>query len=126
MNIKNSLKLLAFLLTIQITGQISHKDLENQSKAAYYSNTNLDSLFKISRILEKSSNSCISYNGKTNIASAYYKSGKFKKSEEISLRVLFDLKGATTTCDLNNKFSSGANSSTILWEYPKAKSNFCP
>ena len=106
MNIKNSLKLLAFLLTIQITGQISHKDLENQSKAAYYSYTNLDSLFKISRILEKSSNSCISYNGKTNIASAYYKSGKFKKSEEISLRVLFDLKGATTTCDLNNKFSS--------------------
>ena len=93
MNIKNSLKLLAFLLTIQITGQISHKDLENQSKAAYYSNTNLDSLFKISRILEKSSNSCISYNGKTNIASAYYKSGKFKntlKFKRIDCLVLLD------------------------------------
>ena len=106
MNIKNSLKLLAFLLTIQTSGQISDKDLENQSKAAYYSHTNLDSLFKISRILEKSSNSCIRYNGKTNVASAYYKSGNFKKSEEISLKVLFELKGATTTCDKNNKFNA--------------------
>lgn len=106
MNNKNSLKLLAFLLTIQTFGQISDKDLENQSKAVYYSHTNLDSLFKISRILEKSSNSCIRYNGKTNVASAYYKSGNFKKSEEISLKVLFELKGATTTCDKNNKFNA--------------------
>ena len=72
-------------------------------KIKYYSYTNTDSLLYYAEKLEKSSDKCISDSGKNNIASAYYKAGNFKKSEEIALEILTSLKDENSICNINNK-----------------------
>lgn len=72
-------------------------------KIRYYSYLNIDSLFHYSRKLEKSENQCVSNTGKNNISSAYYKSGNFKKSEEVALSVLSNIKELNSTCNVDNK-----------------------
>ena len=72
-------------------------------KIRYYSYLNIDSLFHYSRKLEKSENQCVSNTGKSNISSAYYKSGNFKKSEEVALSVLSNIKELNSTCNIDNK-----------------------
>ena len=72
-------------------------------KIRYYSHLNIDSLFHYARKLEKSENQCVSFIGKNNIASAYYKSGNFEKSEEIILFVLSNIKELNSTCNIDNK-----------------------
>ena len=72
-------------------------------KIRYYSYLNIDSLFHYSRKLEKSENQCVSNTGKNNISSAYYKSGNFKKSEEVALSVLSNIKELNSTCNIDNK-----------------------
>ena len=69
----------------------------------YYSYLNIDSLFHYARKLEKSENQCVSNTGKNNIASAYYKAGNFKKSEEVALEVLTSLKDKNSLCNIDNK-----------------------
>ena len=60
--------------------------------------------FIILRKLLKSNDPCIISKAKNNIASAYYKSGNFKKSEEIALTILSD--ATIENCNLNIKFRS--------------------
>ena len=72
-------------------------------KIRYYSYLNIDSLFHYSRKLEKSENQCVSNTGKNNISFAYYKSGNFKKSEEVALSVLSNIKELNSTCNIDNK-----------------------
>jgi len=72
-------------------------------KMTYYSYLNIDSLFHYARKLEKSENQCVSNTGKNNIASAYYKAGNFKKSEEVALEVLTSLKDKNSLCNIDNK-----------------------
>jgi AraC-like DNA-binding protein len=45
----------------------------------------------------------VSNTGKNNIASAYYKAGNFKKSEEVALEVLTSLKDKNSLCNIDNK-----------------------
>ena len=83
-----------------------------QKKATYYSNINIDSLLYYSKKIEKLNDKCFSNTGKINIASAYYKLGNFKKSEEIAIEVLSNLKGDNTSCDINNKYNALAR---LFW-----------
>ena len=66
----------------------------------------------ISVLNEKLNDKCFSNAGKTNLASAYYKLGNFKKSEEIAIEVLSNLKGDNTSCDINNKYNALAR---LFW-----------
>ena len=84
-------------------GQNSDNNKESLKKIKYYSYTNPDSVFHYAKKLEKSSDKCISDIGKNNIASAYYKSGNFKKSEELALEVLTSLKDKNSLCNIDNK-----------------------
>ena len=83
-----------------------------EKKVTYYSNINIDSLLYYSKKIEKLNDKCFSNAGKTNIASAYYKLGNFKKSEEIAIEVLSNLKGDNTSCDINNKYNALAR---LFW-----------
>jgi len=83
-----------------------------QKKVTYYSNINIDSLLYYSKKIEKLNDKCFSNAGKTNLASAYYKLGNFKKSEEIAIEVLSNLKGDNTSCDINNKYNALAR---LFW-----------
>ena len=96
--------LLIFLfLSIQLLGQNSDNNKESLKKIKYYSYTNPDSVFHYAKKLEKSENQCVSNTGKNNIASAYYKAGNFKKSEEVALEVLTSLKDKNSLCNIDNK-----------------------
>jgi len=86
-----------------LLGQNSDNNKESLKKIKYYSYTNPDSIFHYAKKLEKSSDKCISDMGKNNIASAYYKSGNFKKSEEVALEVLTSLKDKNSLCNIDNK-----------------------
>ena len=92
-----------FFLSIQLLGQNSDNNKESLKKIKYYSYTNPDSVFHYAKKLEKSENQCVSNTGKNNIASAYYKAGNFKKSEEVALEVLTSLKDKNSLCNIDNK-----------------------
>jgi len=95
--------LIFFFLSIQLLGQNSDNNKESLKKIKYYSYTNPDSVFHYAKKLEKSENQCVSNTGKNNIASAYYKAGNFKKSEEVALEVLTSLKDKNSLCNIDNK-----------------------
>ena len=101
--IKNILKLILLFFSIFANSQEIDLYKDDIDKIRYYSHLNIDSLFHYARKLEKSKNQCISFTGKNNIASAYYKSGNFEKSEEIVLFVLSNIKELNSTCNLDNK-----------------------
>ena len=83
-----------------------------QKKVTYYSNINIDSLLYYSKKIEKLNDKCFSNTGKINLASAYYKLGNFKKSEEIANEVLSSLKDDNTSCNINNKYNALAR---LFW-----------
>lgn len=83
-----------------------------QKKVTYYSNINIDSLLYYSKKIEKLNDKCFSNTGKINLASAYYKLGNFKKSEEIAIEVLSSLKDDNTSCNINNKYNALAR---LFW-----------
>jgi AraC-like DNA-binding protein len=101
--IKNTLKLILLFFTIFANSQEIDLYKDDIEKIRYYSYLNIDSLFHYSRKLEKSENQCVSNTGKNNISSAYYKSGNFKKSEEVALSVLSNIKELNSTCNIDNK-----------------------
>ena len=96
-------QLIFFLLSLNLFGQNGGNNKESFEKIKYYSYTNTDSLLYYTKKLNKSSDKCISDTGKINIASAYYKLGNFKKSEEIAIEVLTRLKDENSICNINNK-----------------------
>ena len=102
-SIKNTLKLILLFFTIFANSQEIDLYKDDIEKIRYYSYLNIDSLFHYSRKLEKSENRCVSNTGKNNISSAYYKSGNFKKSEEVALSVLSNIKELNSTCNIDNK-----------------------
>jgi AraC-like DNA-binding protein len=102
-SIKNTLKLILLFFTIFANSQEIDLYKDDIEKIRYYSYLNIDSLFHYSRKLEKSENQCVSNTGKNNISSAYYKSGNFKKSEEVALSVLSNIKELNSTCNIDNK-----------------------
>ena len=101
--IKNTLKLILLFFSIFANSQEIDLYKDDIEKIRYYSYLNIDSLFHYSRKLEKSENQCVSNTGKNNISSAYYKSGNFKKSEEVALSVLSNIKELNSTCNIDNK-----------------------
>ena len=98
-----TLLLIFFLLSIQLLSQNSDNNKESEKKIKYYYYNNTDSVFHYAKKLEKSSDKCISDRGKNIIASAYYKSGNFKKSEELALEILTSLKDKNSLCNIDNK-----------------------
>ena len=102
-SIKNTLKLILLFFTIFANSQEIDLYKDDIEKIRYYSYLNIDSLFHYSRKLEKSENQCVSNTGKSNISSAYYKSGNYTKSEEFALSVLSNIKELNSTCNIDNK-----------------------
>jgi len=86
-----------------LLSQNSDNNKESEKKIKYYYYNNTDSVFHYAKKLEKSSDKCISDSGKNIIASAYYKSGNFKKSEELALEILTSLKDKNSLCNIDNK-----------------------
>ncbi len=110
--IKTSLNLIILLFWTYSNSQ--NIDLYNsyQKKATYYSNINIDSLLYYSKKIENLNDKCFSNLGKMNLASAYYKLGNFKKSEEIAIEVLSNQKDENTSCNLDNKYNALAR---LFW-----------
>jgi len=102
--IKNILQFTILLFSSFAVSQNIDQYEEYQNKVRYYSTINLDSVFYYSKKILKSNDPCIISKAKNNIASAYYKSGNFKKSEEIALTILSDT--TIENCNLNIKFRS--------------------
>ena len=102
--IKNILQFTILLFSSFAVSQDIDQYEEYQNKVFYYSYINLDSVFYYSKKLLNSNDPCIISKAKNNIASAYYKSGNFKKSEEIALTILSDT--TIENCNLNIKFRS--------------------
>ena len=100
------------MISLNLFGQNGDNNKESLKKIKYYSYTNTDSLLYYSKKIEKLNHKCFSNTGKINLASAYYKLGNFKKSEEIAIEVLSNLKDENTSCDLSNKYNALAR---LFW-----------
>ena len=102
--IKNILQFTILLFSTFAVCQDIDQYKEYQNKVRYYYNINLERVFSYSKKLLKSNDPCIISKAKNNIASAYYKSGNFKKSEEIALTILSDT--SIENCNLKIKYRS--------------------
>ena len=72
-----------FILFYQIFafGQQTKRDSIVLQKIAYFAYKNSDSMLYYSRIMLQSKDTCISLNGKLNVATAYYRKGDYQTSE---------------------------------------------
>jgi AraC-like DNA-binding protein len=65
---------------------------------------NIDSLTYYARKMQKSKDPCTAVYGKFIEANNYYKIGNYKKSEQLCLLILHELKNSTNNCQNKNKY----------------------
>lgn len=100
--------LLLFSLSISFSlkGQTYADKLTNYEKKNYSKGIkkNIDSLKYYANKMKQSKDSCTQVFGRFIEANNYYKTGNYKKSEELCLQILSDLKNTTSKCQDKNKY----------------------
>ncbi len=84
-----------------IFDKLGNYEKKNYSKGI---KKNIDSLKYYANKMQESSDPCTKVFGKFIEANNFYKTGNYKKSEEICLHILAELKDVSTTCQDQNKY----------------------
>ena len=95
-------KFFLFIYLLSFSFLNAQTDISNKNylnKIEKFGHTNIDSLFFYAKKSQKSTDPCTKNLGHIGEASAYYKKGNFKKSEEICLKIIKKVNNESTSCD---------------------------